>query len=571
MEALPSVIGAGTKWTCRFCMLFIVPFIAACGGGSSKSSPPINKVSSSNFTSDYQISSSRAIASSSASSQVDSITITGKITYDFVPHATRGLNYAATTSNPARGVQVELVDERNAVLASTTTDAEGYYQLNTPRNNPVKIRAKAQMLSSQSPRWNFRVTDNTNNDGIYAISGSLLPANEENNIRDLHAASGWTGYGYTEMRAAAPFAILDTIYAGVNRVHSSGNLVDFPPLNLRWSKKNKAADGELVLGEIGTTFFWSDAIYILGDENNDTDEYDRHVLLHEWAHYVEEKLSRSDNIGGDHSFDDKLDMRVAMSEGFANAFSALIIDDAGYRDSSGQLQGGGFSYDVSRKNNTVKGWYSEASIQSVIFNISRIAENKSLQTLGDIIRVITASDYVDHNGFISIYLFADRLRKTLPEYINPLDNLLIEQGIAIADEYGLGETNTGEFATAIPLYKSLRLNDMPERVCLGNEFGSYNKLGNAQYFKVDISIPGSYQFTAIENGSDSGDANPELQLYSAGSLIDIGESAEIDRESFSTPMSPGTYILELTDRRISDASVSTDLRACFDVRAQQVQ
>src|SRR5690606_27529101 len=115
-----------------------------------------------------------------------------------------------------------------------------------------------------------------------------------------------------------------------------------PPLELRWSPKNKTAYGDASLGEIGTTYYGGDAIYILGDENNDTDEYDRHVILHEWGHYVEMAFSRSDSIGGDHGYSDKLDMRVALSEGFANAFSAMMLDDPSYRDTSGAQQAAGF-------------------------------------------------------------------------------------------------------------------------------------------------------------------------------------------------------------------------------------
>ncbi len=31
-------------------------------------------------------------------------------------------------------------------------------------------------------------------------------------------------------------------------------------------------------------------LWILGDENGDTDEFDDHIIIHEWAHYFEESV-----------------------------------------------------------------------------------------------------------------------------------------------------------------------------------------------------------------------------------------------------------------------------------------
>src|SRR5690606_40072898 len=53
--------------------------------------------------------------------------------------------------------------------------------------------------------------------------------------------------------------------------------------------------------------FVGDVIYLLGAENVDTDEFDTHVILHEWAHYFEKALSRTDTIGGMHQYADYLD------------------------------------------------------------------------------------------------------------------------------------------------------------------------------------------------------------------------------------------------------------------------
>src|SRR5690606_9356664 len=106
-----------------------------------------------------------------------------------------------------------------------------------------------------------------------------------------------------------------------------------------------------------------DAIYLLGAEGKDTDEYDRHVIAHEWGHYFEHNFSRSDSIGGPHTRHDQLDMRVAFGEGFGNALSAMITGSSVYRDVVGPNQAHSFQFDVEGPlpfdGNDNPGWYSE--------------------------------------------------------------------------------------------------------------------------------------------------------------------------------------------------------------------
>ncbi len=552
-------------------LLATLALISGCGGGGGSSdskpftsNPPLSSVSSSVLAS-ASVSSAASLSSLSAT-----LTISGKVTYDYVPHTLNGLNYVGTAARPGRGLLVELLDEKDQILATSLTDTDGKYSFSASRNKLVKVRVKAQLLRTQSPDWNFKVTDNTNNNNLYSMVGNLTAATEANAVRNLHAASGWNGTGYTSPRVAAPFALLDSIYLGIERIQDAGNVKDYPPLELRWSSKNKAADGDKNLGEIGTSFFDGDAIYILGDENNDTDEYDRHVILHEWGHYVETSFARSDSIGGDHAHDDKLDMRVAMSEGFANAFAAMMLDDANYRDSSGQSQADGFFNDVSRKNNSVRGWYSEASVQSILYNFYTSNAGKFARDFADIFWVISASNYSDSRALISIYVFAEQLRATMAGQASFFNSLLTEQNIAIADEYGFGESNSGGYNGNLPIYKNLPLSNTPVNACSTNRFGVYNKLGNAQYFLINISTAGTYQFSALEVGDDSGNSDPDLYLHRRGSLIDLAEGAAVDEEILSRFLSIGTYVLEVIDARVADIDESTEITACFDVRAQLV-
>ena len=491
------------------------------------------------------------------------------MTYDFVPHNSTniGLDYSAISRKAGRGLVVELLDANNLVLATTTSDSAGAYSFSVERNTLVKVRVKAQLLNNQLPAWNFKVTDNTSGNSLYAMDGSLVAASEASAVRDLHAGSGWSGEGYTQPRVAAPFAILDSILLGVERVVAAGNSRDFPELELRWSVNNKAADGILSLGEIGTSFYGGEAIYILGDENNDTDEYDRHVILHEWGHYLESHFSRSDSIGGDHVYGDKLDMRVAMSEGFSNAFSAMMLDDPNYRDTSGTQQSNGFFNDVSRKNHSVRGWYSEASVESALYNFYTSNNGKVARDFTDIFSIISSSSFSSNSAMTSIYVFADVLREVIPAQISNFDALLLEQNIETTNSFGEGESNSGGYAGSLPIYKILPVNNTNVNVCSTSRFGSYNKLAVAQFLLFDIVATGTYKITA-EEADDSGDSDPDIYLYRRGNLFALAEGTMVDEESLSQFLSAGTYVLEIVDDRAVNAEGEEVITACFDVRAE---
>ncbi|WP_049630065.1 hypothetical protein [Cellvibrio sp. pealriver] len=559
-----SAYGELIRWQ-RFILCVMGLCLIACGGGGGGSSNPV-PVNSKTSSSPQ---SSMAGSSLSSSSLSAFVTINGRITYDRVPHNTNriGLNYPAVEIKPGRGLLVELLDENNQTLLSSTTNSDGFYSFNVERDKPVKVRAKAQLRNSQSPAWDFKVTDNTNNNALYAMDGNLVAATDNTAVRNLHAPSGWTGAAYTQPRVAAPFAIADSVYIAIERVMAAGNTHNFPSLELRWSPNNKTAEGDVLLGEIGTSYFNGDAIYILGDENNDTDEYDSHVILHEWGHYFEAAFSRTDSIGGDHAYGDKMDMRVAMSEGFSNAFSAMMLDDPDYRDASGTLQSSGFSSDVSRKVHSVRGWYSEASVQSILYNFYTSGVGKTMRDFSDIFNIMTSSGYSQSSALTSIYVFADELRNLLPSQTTTLNNLLSEQNIALTDTFGVGESNSGGYAGSLPVYKIIQPDNTPINVCSTNRFGAYNKLATAQFFVVNIASAGTYEFSAQE-ADESGDSDPDLYLYSNGFLRAIAEGAEIDQERLSRFLSAGTYVLELVDARVMTDENLHDITACFNVQMQ---
>ena len=65
-------------------------------------------------------------------------------------------------------------------------------------------------------------------------------------------------------------------------------------LDAFWSVDNTKTEGsptDVDIGELGGSFYeggGSDRLYIMGDADIDTGEFDAYVTLHEWGHFVEE-------------------------------------------------------------------------------------------------------------------------------------------------------------------------------------------------------------------------------------------------------------------------------------------
>ena len=496
--------------------------------------------------------------------------IVGKVTFDLVPFntVTNGLDYENTVVSPARGIVVEAIDADGNQLESTVTDSDGNFLLNANPGIQMRIRVSAQLLQTEGANWDVKVTDNTNGNALYVTQGELFVSPENGSERNFHLASGWDGTTYSETRAAGPFAILDAVYDTVQKFAAVDTSVNFPPLEIRWSPNNSVASGNYSEGDIGTSFYTSGTIYILGKEDEDSDEYDRHIIIHEWGHYFEDKLSRADSIGGPHGLSDRLDFRVAFGEGWGNAISAIITDDVFYRDSSGSQQSFGWSININNNNATNAGWFNEDSVQSIIYDIydndSEAQDNLALG-LGPIYSVLSDDGYRNQPYFTTIYSFAERLKNMQSQSANGIDSLLNNQQIYGTGENGLNETNDGLIPSSLPVYKTANINGAPIKVCSVNDAGVYNKLGVTAFVTFQITSPGSYTFTVTESGGTT-ISDPEFGLFKEGSYIAVANSVALGDEVLTTNLtSTGIYQIVIYDWNNFGDTVDAG-SYCFDVQ-----
>jgi hypothetical protein len=464
-------------------------------------------------------------------------------------------------------VTVELLDRLNNLLYATSTDSTGSYTFSVPQNLEVKVRVKAQLAAEN---YLIAVKDNTQSNALYVLDGSLTSSGSSAiQTRDLHASLGWSSISnsYVNERQSGPFAILDALYDSVNLVLKANPSADLATLDVFWSVDNVAIFGNISIGNIGTSLYNPNAtaIYILGKADNDTDEFDNAVIQHEFGHFIEDRLSRSDSIGGAHGLGDLIDMRVAFGEGFGNAFAGMSSGQPFYYDTSNVSQQSGFGFSVDI-NFSGGGYYSESAIQAVLYDIfdSGPGDDDGL-ALGfePILAVLQSNAYLSFNGFSSIFPFVDILKQMLPDDETAITTLLESQDINGTGPYGEGETASGNLAFSLPVYQRLELGGSVE-ACSDNRNQEFNGLEVRRFILLDVPAAGTYTLAA-RRVSGLPQSDPDIQLHFNGVFQGVSEGVAVNNEVWIRQLNPGLYTLTVYDEFNVDQNTATGGLVCFDV------
>ena len=378
------------------------------------------------------------------------VTVAGKLQYEFVPPNAncRGLNFNRIQQRPIRGATVQLLDSHNEtnVLDTTRTDANGDYAFsNVAADTDVRIRVRAELKKTGSPGWDVEVRDNVlknpddpnaprlSNRALYVVQWDSFNTGGSNIAdADFVARTGWDGSSYTGTRAAAPLAILDQIYSGIQAIVAERPNEVFLPLDAFWSVNNTlTSELNIDTGELTASFYRPDidSLFLLGDAGVDTEEFDDHVVMHEWGHYFEDAFSRSDSIGGPHSIGQSLDARLAFGEGFATAMAAMVLEEQQYCDTSAAGSNSGFGISTESENRGLQGWMNEMSVATLIYDLWDTdddgADNGSIG-FGPILDVMMGPQ-ANTEAFTTLFSFAASLQPMLAESELALLHALLDQ------------------------------------------------------------------------------------------------------------------------------------------------
>lgn len=514
------------------------------------------------------------------------VTISGTADFASVPNDTTvdgGLVYGSTTFKPIRGATVEVLPAGGgAALATGTTSDTGNYSLALTATQPVIVRVRAELLrqgQASGGNWNFTVRDNTQGNAVYVLDSAAFTPAAGANTRDLRALSGWGGSSYTTTRAAGPFAILDVVREATQKVLTATPNANFPALQLMWSVNNQPArnDNDLTDGLIGTSFYQFDGtqhrIYILGAANTDTDEFDRTVVAHEFGHYFQSVFSRDDSLGGSHGSQDKLDMRVAFSEGWGNAWSGMALNTSIYADSMGAGQQVGFLNRLTQSPAAgQRGWYSEASVQYLMFQWHGAA-GIGFTPIFDVLAGMRSGLGPD-GALSSIHYFAHKLKQAVPAQAGAIDTALAGQSITVADALGSTEVNNGGIADALPIYKAHTAGlGAAQNYCVTDAADpggvEFNKLGAQAVIRM--TLPASGARTIAVTSSQAG-SDPGFRLVTpAGAESEHDDFGGTSESTTIGAVSAGTYLVVLYDWTLTHgpASGTTNGRKCFNVTVNQ--
>ena len=427
--------------------------------------------------------------SASATLQVTSgggptVTITGTVTFErlipltnidnAIPDFGDGvLDFANPVETPVRFGKVQAISSGGGTVAIGRTNGAGIYSLAVPANaGQVRIRVLSETEFVAGESGAIRVQDNTNDDAVYAVESDPVPSQAA--TVDISIPSGYDASGVQPpdtVRSAGAFACLDGIQSGYRYFLDAG--LDASQLDLcvvNWSENNRPEPGEPGDGAIGTSFYTSatNELFILGFAEVDTDENDWNVIIHEFGHWLQANRFRDDSLGGAHGLTDLKDARLAMSEGFGNAFGVIVLGDGLYIDTA-TPSGFSFSQEFNYVAYQQCGWANEGTVGTIINDLFDGIGTEPTTNFNDQLQLppsafFAAMDFqAGSDSLTTIFSFLEGITDTglSPSQTSALTALLAsntfdaEFGINSTDEFAAGETHDPYSLGLIPLYTDI--------------------------------------------------------------------------------------------------------------------
>jgi hypothetical protein len=484
------------------------------------------------------------------------ITLSGTVRFQRVPFQAGfpyGLDYANPVWRPARGISVKATQVGGPVVGTAVTDANGNYTMSVPADMNITIHAVAKMVRDSTqplPRWDVRVQPITT---AYApleyFSGFTSSSSGTYNV-DIASGVAPNGTATTARTSSSgPFAILDTIYTAMQAVLSVAPNTSFPELYVDWG------------GQTEGTFFTTangQHIALQSDLTRDTDEYDQHVVAHEFGHYIERNFSRADNIGGSHGFGDRLDMRVAFGEGFGYAFAAIVLNDSFTHDSyvfSGMQRSSVFDVETNPPGTGVDAgcWCSESSVWSILWdlydNVPDGSDNISLP-FSALWNVLVSPQRLTPS-VTSIFSYVSALKADQPAFAGLINTLLSAQNInsGAIDAFATTETYLPYPAMTLPLIPTITKGGGPVVVrSIGDANRHYNKAGNRALLRFTALSSGPIT-VSLTTSNLAADRDPDFYVRNNGTLFWGGVNSSLEypeTETFSVTAGQ-TYIIDAYD------------------------
>jgi hypothetical protein len=356
-----------------------------------------------------------------------------------------------------------------------------------------------------------------------------------------------------------------------------------------WSINNTpTSPTDIDAGELSSSFYRGDldSLFLLGDANTDTEEFDDHVSMHEWGHYFEDVFSRSDSIGGPHAIGQSVDARLAFGEGWATALAAMALDEPQYCDT---MASGGFGINTETNNSGPQGWFNEMSVATLIYDLfdtNADGTDGGSIGFGPIFDTMTGPQN-GTNAFTSLFSFAAELRPQLNAADQAfLDSQLIRENIDVTglDIWGSSQNNItstpNQARDVLPVYTTLPTNGDVINICSNSDYDSGrngNKLAEYRYVRFTTTTPQRFTVTmttttptpVTPDTDDRDQSDPDIYIFRRGQVVAAGTSGDENTEVFTTQTLPAdTYVADPREFRYEDedgAPLDYPEQICFDI------
>ena len=249
---------------------------------------------------------------------------------------------------------IDLLDANGNILDTTTTSEFGRFAFAPIIPDEYSIRILAKVDDNYIS--GFEVADLSG--GIYAATFSSIDSDDPYQL---------------DVRQNTPFAgafnLLDVITASAEFAKQRLN-VNVDNLSVYWQKGSNngtyyCTGSDIFQCELGAGIYVLSERSSISPQNDDTDEFDDDVIMHEFGHYLLERYAIDDSFGGVHSLtQNDSDLRLAWSEGWGlflpSAIKSWLLSNKSFllstqeishyidtKDSRSQIKKFAINFDIS--------------------------------------------------------------------------------------------------------------------------------------------------------------------------------------------------------------------------------
>ena len=248
-------------------------------------------------------------------------------------------------ARPIRFAEVEVTDATGTIVQCAETRADGSFSFTLPKNTGAYT---VEILSrSYNSRSSVYVMNNPTENLQHSIATSVNSVTDTSLFLRARVHEGLKGGAFNildQLLNAQDYLRSQTAGCStVGQPNYFAGCVPFeiaPLVKVYWSPGVSPAT---YVGTTGSISFYLNGhreLYIQGGlsgnvTSSDMDHFDNSVIIHEYAHFIEDVFGKPDSPGGSHNGDAIIDPRLAWGEGWANFFQAAVTGDPTYRDTYG--------------------------------------------------------------------------------------------------------------------------------------------------------------------------------------------------------------------------------------------